>query len=52
MPDFRPLRAWAGAILLAETEIAIDRPHVWGTQADIERLRRKIDVWAREARIR
>ena len=51
MPDFRPLRAWAGATLLAETEIAIDRPHVWGTQADIERLRRKIDVWAREARI-
>ncbi len=51
MPDFRPLRAWAGATLLAETEIAIDRPHVWGTHEDIERLRRKIDVWAREAGI-
>ncbi len=44
MPDFRPLRAWAGATLLAETEVAIDRPHVWSTQDDIERLRRKIEV--------
>ena len=52
MPEFRPLRAWAGATLLAETEVAIDRPHVWGTQEDIERLRHKINVWAREAHIR
>ncbi|MCH8920527.1 MAG: aminoglycoside phosphotransferase family protein [Chloroflexi bacterium] len=52
MPDFQPLRAWAGATFLAETEGAIDRPHVWGTQEDIELLRRKIDVWAREADIR
>ena len=52
MPDFRPLRAWAGATFLAETEGAIDRPHVWGTQEDVERLRRRINVWAREAGIR
>ncbi len=52
MPDVRPRRAWAGATLLAETELAIDRPHAWGTREDIERLRRKIDVWARQARIR
>ena len=52
MPDFRPLRAWAGATFQAETEGATDRPHVWGTQEDIELLRRKIDVWAREADIR
>ena len=51
-PHFRPLRAWAGATLLAEIEIVIDRPNVWGTQEDIERLRRLVDVWAREAGIR
>lgn len=52
MPDFRPLRAWAGATLLAETEVSIGRPHVWSTQEDIERLRRRIDLWARQAGIR
>ena len=51
-PHFRPLRAWAGATLLAEIELVIDRPNVWGTQEDIERLRRLVDVWAREAGIR
>ncbi len=51
-PHFRPLRAWAGATLLAEMELVIDQPNVWGTQADIERLRRMIDVWAWQAGIR
>ena len=52
LPDFRPLRAWAGATFLAETEVAIDRPNVWGRREDVERLRRMIDVWARQAGIR
>ncbi len=52
IPDFRPLRAWAGATLLTELEQVIDRASVWGTREDMERLRRMIDVWAREARIR
>jgi hypothetical protein len=52
MPDFRPLRAWAGATLHAEIELVVDQPNVLGTREDMERLRRMIDVWAREARIR
>ncbi len=52
MPDFRPLRPWAGATFLAETEIEIHRPGVWATEETHERFRRMIDVWAREARIR
>ena len=52
MPDSPPLRARAGATLLAKTEVAIDRPHVWGTREGIERLRRKIHLWAPEARNR
>jgi len=51
MPDFRPLRAWAGATLLLETELAMGRPGVWATQETIEKFRRMIDVWAREAGI-
>ena len=52
IPDFRPLRAWAGATLLTEIELVIDRPSVWGTREDIERLRHLVHVWAREAGIR
>ena len=52
MPDFRPLRAWAGATLHAEIELVVDQPNVLGTREDLERLRRMIDVWARQARIR
>jgi hypothetical protein len=52
MPDCRPLRAWAGATLLAETELVIGRPGVWATEEYVRRLRRLIDVWAREAGIR
>ena len=48
LPDYRPLKAWAGATLLAEIERVIDRPNVWGTQRDLERLRRMVSVWARE----
>ncbi len=52
IPEFRPLRAWAGATLLAEIELVIDRPNVWGTQEDIHRLRHLVEVWARQAGIR
>lgn len=52
MPDFRPLRAWAGATLLGETEIVLDRPGVWATEETLEKFRRMIDVWAREAGVR
>ncbi len=52
MPDFRPLRAWAGATLLGETELVLDRPGVWATEDTLEKFRRMIDVWAQEAGIR
>jgi hypothetical protein len=52
MPDFRQLRAWAGATLLLETEIDMGRPGVWATQEDFDKLQRMIDLWAREAGIR
>jgi aminoglycoside phosphotransferase (APT) family kinase protein len=52
MPDFRRLRAWAGATLLLETELAMGRPGVWATEETAERFRRMIDLWAREAGIR
>jgi hypothetical protein len=51
MPDFRHLRAWAGATLLLETELDMGRPGVWATEETAERFRRMIDLWAREARI-
>ena len=49
LPDYRPFVAWAGATLLAEIERVIDRPGVWGTQKDIDRLRRLVAVWAQGA---
>ena len=49
MSDYRPLMAWAGATLLAEITLVIGRPNVWGTQDDIEKFRRLVGVWAREA---
>ena len=49
MPDYRPLMAWAGATLLGEFELVVDSPGVWGTEQDIKRLRRLVDVWAHEA---
>lgn len=52
IPDYRPLRAWAGATLLAETEPAIGRKGVWATEEDAKRLRELIDRWARESGIR
>ncbi len=52
IPDYRPLRAWAGATLLAETELAVHRPGVWPTEEDARKLRHRVDVWAREAGIR
>lgn len=51
MPDFRPLRAWAGATLLLETELDMGRPGVWATEQDVQNLRRMIDLWAEEAGI-
>jgi aminoglycoside phosphotransferase (APT) family kinase protein len=52
LPDYRPLRAWAGATLLAEMELVIDKPEVWGTREDIEKFRALVDGWAREYGIR
>jgi len=52
MPDFRPLRAWAGATLLTEAELAVNRSGLWPTEEDVRKLRRMIDLWAREAGIR
>lgn len=48
MPDYRSFVAWAGATLLAEIERVIDRPDVWGTQNDIDKLRHLVSVWARK----
>lgn len=52
MPDYRPLMAWAGATLLAEIELVIGKPDVWGTEEDIQKFRRLVDLWARQASIR
>jgi len=52
IPDYRPLRAWACATLLLETELVMGRPGVWATEETVEKFRRMIDVWAREAGIR
>jgi hypothetical protein len=52
LPDYRPLRAWAGATLLAEMELVIDKPEVWGTAEDIARFRRLVEGWASEYGIR
>jgi hypothetical protein len=52
MPDFRHLRAWAGATLLLETELDMGRPGVWATEEDAQNLRRLVDVWAGKAGIR
>ncbi len=52
IPDFRRLRAWAGATLLLETELDLGRPDVWATEQDAQDLRRRIDIWTREAGIR
>jgi len=49
MPDYRPFVAWAGATLLAEIERVIDRPGVWGTQKDIDKLGHLVAVWAQGA---
>jgi len=49
VPDYRPLRAWAAATFLGETELVLDRPGVWATEETVEKLRRLVDVWAREA---
>lgn len=51
MPDFGPLRAWAAATLLAEVELVVGRPHVWGTEDDLGRLRRLIESWSGQAGI-
>ncbi len=52
MPEYRPFRAWAGATLLAEVVLIIDKPTVWTTEDYIVELRRLVDAWAREAGIR
>ena len=52
MPDYRPLKAWAAATLLGETELVLDRPGVWATEETIDKFRRMINVWARQAGIR
>jgi aminoglycoside phosphotransferase (APT) family kinase protein len=52
LPDYRPLLPWAGAMLLHQTKMAIGREGVWGTEKDIETLRRLIPRWVDEARRR
>lgn len=45
LPDYHALLPWAGAMLLAQTELALGRDGVWGTEQDIETLRRLIPAW-------
>lgn len=52
MPDYRPFLAWAGATLLLEMEALIGYPDVWGTEQDVEKFRRLVDVWAEETGVR
>jgi len=46
MPDYRPFMAWAGATLLSGMDLVIDRPGVWGTTRDMERMRQLVHRWA------
>jgi aminoglycoside phosphotransferase (APT) family kinase protein len=52
LPDYRPFMAWAGATLLAEIELVVDRAEVWGTPDDVRRLAGLIDAWAGGAKAR
>jgi Ser/Thr protein kinase RdoA (MazF antagonist) len=49
MPDFRPFRAWACAMLLRGTVESIGRPGVWATEKDLDLLRARVDRLSREA---
>lgn len=51
MPDYRPLRGWAAATLLAEIVKVIDRSDVWASEEYVDDLRRAIGSWARESGI-
>ena len=46
IPDYKPFMAWAGATLLAEIELVVDRADVWGTPDDVRRLARLVREWA------
>jgi hypothetical protein len=46
IPDYKPFMAWAGATLLAEIELVIDRADVWGTPDDVRRLAQLVRAWA------
>lgn len=52
LPNYRPLRAWAGATLITEIVPVIDMPNVWGTRQDLEKFRRLVETWAREEGVR
>ncbi len=49
MPDYRPYRAWACAMMLRGTIETMGRPGVWATEHDLAVLRERIDRWSREA---
>ncbi len=43
MPDYRPYRAWACAMMLRGTIETMGRPGVWATEKDLDVLRLRID---------
>jgi aminoglycoside phosphotransferase (APT) family kinase protein len=49
MPDYRPYRAWACAMMLRGTVESLGRPGVWATEKDLAILREHIDRWSQEA---
>lgn len=48
MPDYRPYRAWACAMMLRGTIETMGRPGVWATERDLVVLRERIDRWSNE----
>ena len=51
IPDLAPFLVWAGAAFLNETVPRIGEAHVWGTEEDMEALRRWTARWRRRAGI-
>ena len=49
VPEYRELKAWAAATMLAEVERVIGKPGVWGTPDYLRKLRTMIAVWSGQA---
>jgi aminoglycoside phosphotransferase (APT) family kinase protein len=49
MPDVTPFMAWAGTVYLNEVEPRMGRPEVWGSERDLDAMRRWTERWKARA---